>query len=195
MKRFLAILVSVLLILPVLLVPCLAVSDDLIESYRGEFAGIEDGQTFYVAETELVSGWYIFYVRFPVISYNLTSPPVYLSFQPYADGVSVASFSLPVQLVDGSYQELPFTFYYFNGQTIGVAPVFMDAAYYQGSFVTLGSVQTGVVSGLASVGTAVLSWISNIVAVIVERPLLLFTAGILFLGGCIGIFGRVLQRD
>lgn len=195
MKRFLAILVSVLLILPVLLVPCLAVSDDLIESYRGDYSGIEGGQTVYIADSELVSGWYIFYVRFPVIGYNLTSPPVYLSFVPYNSGVSVATFSLPVSLPDGSSQSLPFTFYSGNGQTTGIAPVFMDAAYYEGSFVTLGSVQSGVVPGLASVGTAVLSWISNIVAVIVERPLLLFTAGILFLGGCIGIFGRVLQRD
>ena len=37
--------------------------------------------------------------------------------------------------------------------------------------------------------------ISSIANTIVSTPLLLFTVGFLFLGGCVGIFGRLLSRN
>lgn len=40
-----------------------------------------------------------------------------------------------------------------------------------------------------------MEWITTIATTIVSTPLLLFTVGFLFLGGCIGIFGRLLSRN
>lgn len=47
---------------------------------------------------------------------------------------------------------------------------------------------------LGTVGTSVLSYVGNIATTIVDTPLLLLTVGFLFIGGCIGIFGRMLSR-
>lgn len=51
---------------------------------------------------------------------------------------------------------------------------------------------------LASLGTVVtecLGWVGDICATIVSEPLLLMTTGLLLLGGCIGIFGRLLSKN
>ena len=50
-------------------------------------------------------------------------------------------------------------------------------------------------SDLSTVMTAIFGQITNIATTIVNTPLLLFTVGFLFLGGCIGIFGRLLSRN
>lgn len=47
---------------------------------------------------------------------------------------------------------------------------------------------------LASVATAVITQVGTICTTIVGQPLLLLTVGFLFLGGAIGIFGRLLSR-
>lgn len=47
----------------------------------------------------------------------------------------------------------------------------------------------------ATVATAVWSQATTIATTIVSTPLLLFTTGFLFVGGCIGIFGRLLSRN
>lgn len=47
----------------------------------------------------------------------------------------------------------------------------------------------------ATVATAVWSQTTTIATTIVSTPLLLFTTGFLFVGGCIGIFGRLLSRN
>ena len=44
------------------------------------------------------------------------------------------------------------------------------------------------------VATAVWDQAGTIADTIVATPLLLFTTGFLFVGGCIGIFGRLLSR-
>lgn len=49
-------------------------------------------------------------------------------------------------------------------------------------------------SDLASVATSVISQIGTICTTIVGQPLLLLTVGFLFLGGAVGIFGRLLSR-
>ena len=48
---------------------------------------------------------------------------------------------------------------------------------------------------LGTVATNAITWVGNICTTIVDEPLLLLTVGFLFLGGCIGIFGRLLSRN
>lgn len=48
---------------------------------------------------------------------------------------------------------------------------------------------------LATVGTKVFSVVGTVCTTIVDNPLLLLTVGFLFVGGCIGIFGRLLSRN
>ena len=48
---------------------------------------------------------------------------------------------------------------------------------------------------LATVGTKVFSVVSDVASTIVSQPILLMTTGILFVGGCIGIFGRLLSKN
>lgn len=51
------------------------------------------------------------------------------------------------------------------------------------------------ITDLTTVGTAIIGEIPKIAEAIVGEPLLLFTTGFLFFGGCIGIFGRLLSRN
>lgn len=48
---------------------------------------------------------------------------------------------------------------------------------------------------LGTVVTACLGYVGNICSTIVGQPLLLLTTGLLLLGGCIGIFGRLLSKN
>lgn len=50
-------------------------------------------------------------------------------------------------------------------------------------------------SQLGTVATSVLSQVSAVATTIVSTPILLMTTGILFLGGAIGIFGRLLSKN
>ena len=50
------------------------------------------------------------------------------------------------------------------------------------------------ISTLTTVATAIFTQVGTIASTIVGTPLLLFTVGFLFVGGCIGIFGRLLSR-
>nr|DAH81993.1 MAG TPA: hypothetical protein [Inoviridae sp.] len=47
---------------------------------------------------------------------------------------------------------------------------------------------------LAAVATAVITQVGTICTTIVGQPLLLLTVGFLFIGGAVGIFGRLLSR-
>ena len=51
------------------------------------------------------------------------------------------------------------------------------------------------ITQLTLVVTAVLGFVGNVCSTIVNEPLLLMTTGFLFLGGTIGIFGRLLSRN
>ena len=53
---------------------------------------------------------------------------------------------------------------------------------------------SALLTNLTTVGTSVLSYVGNVCTTIVAQPLLLLTVGFLFVGGCIGIFGRLLSR-
>ena len=48
---------------------------------------------------------------------------------------------------------------------------------------------------LVSVASSVLTQVGAVATTIVETPLLLMTTGILFLGGAIGILGRMLSKS
>ena len=49
-------------------------------------------------------------------------------------------------------------------------------------------------SSLGEVATAVINTVPNVCTPIVGQPLLLMTVGFLFIGGVVGIFGRLLSR-
>lgn len=49
-------------------------------------------------------------------------------------------------------------------------------------------------SSLGTVATSVITTVGDVCEVIVGQPLLLLTVGFLFIGGVIGIFGRLLSR-
>ena len=59
---------------------------------------------------------------------------------------------------------------------------------------TTGTMAT-LISSFGEVATAIFTQVTEIASTIVETPLLLFTTGFLFLGGCVGIFGRLLSRN
>lgn len=48
---------------------------------------------------------------------------------------------------------------------------------------------------LATIVTAIMGDIRTVATTIVSTPLLLLTTGFLFIGGVIGIFGRLLSRN
>ncbi len=48
---------------------------------------------------------------------------------------------------------------------------------------------------LGTVATNVLSTVGDVVTTIVGNPLLLMTTGFLFIGGCVGILGRLLSKS
>lgn len=50
------------------------------------------------------------------------------------------------------------------------------------------------ITDLTTVGTAVLGQVPAVASTITESPLLLFTVGFLFIGGCVGIMGRLISR-
>lgn len=50
-------------------------------------------------------------------------------------------------------------------------------------------------SQLGTVASSVLSQVGSVASTIVSTPILLMTTGILFLGGAIGIFGRLLSKS
>lgn len=53
---------------------------------------------------------------------------------------------------------------------------------------------SSLITDLTAVGTAVIGQQATIAETITDNPLLLFTVGFLFIGGCVGIFGRLIHR-
>lgn len=50
-------------------------------------------------------------------------------------------------------------------------------------------------SSLGTIITAIMTHVGTVASTIVSTPLLLLTTGFLFLGGAIGIFGRLLSKN
>ena len=57
------------------------------------------------------------------------------------------------------------------------------------------SAMQSLITQFTSVASSIFTQVGKIAEPIVGNPLLLFTTGFLFLGGCIGIFGRLLSRN
>lgn len=51
------------------------------------------------------------------------------------------------------------------------------------------------ISDLSTVASSVWEGVIKVSQTIAGDPLLLFTTGFLFVGGCVGIFGRLLSRN
>lgn len=51
------------------------------------------------------------------------------------------------------------------------------------------------IADFATIATAIWTQVGEVATTITATPLLLFTTGFLFLGGCVGIFGRLLSRN
>lgn len=51
------------------------------------------------------------------------------------------------------------------------------------------------ITQFGTIATSIFSQVSTVATTIVNTPLLLFTTAFLFVGGCIGIFGRLLSRN
>lgn len=57
-----------------------------------------------------------------------------------------------------------------------------------------GGTMADLISQFGTVATSIWEQVGSIADRIVDTPLLLFTTAFLFVGGCVGIFGRVLSR-
>lgn len=53
---------------------------------------------------------------------------------------------------------------------------------------------SALLTDLGTVATSVITYVGNVCTTITGQPLLLLTVGFLFIGGVIGIFGRLLSR-
>ena len=51
------------------------------------------------------------------------------------------------------------------------------------------------IASLGTIITAIMTHVGTVASTIVSTPLLLLTTGFLFLGGAIGIFGRLLSKN
>lgn len=47
---------------------------------------------------------------------------------------------------------------------------------------------------VALIVTQIFTWITSVTTTITGSPMLLFTVGFLAVGGCVGLFGRLLSR-
>lgn len=57
------------------------------------------------------------------------------------------------------------------------------------------STMASLIADFATIATSIFDQVGTICDTIVGNPLLLFTTGFLFLGGCVGIFGRLISRN
>lgn len=57
------------------------------------------------------------------------------------------------------------------------------------------SAMGNLIKDFGTIASAIFAQVSEVAETIVSTPLLLFTTGFLFLGGCVGIFGRLLSRN
>lgn len=55
------------------------------------------------------------------------------------------------------------------------------------------SAMSNLIKDFGTIASAIFTQVSEVADTIVSTPLLLFTTGFLFLGGCVGIFGRLLS--
>lgn len=191
MKRFLAIFLSVLLILPVLLLPCLAASE-----YQFSYWNTGDTGVSFLCTQAVQDGLYrlSFYASGSLVGETDSFSLSYRTSEQGQTASVVVPFRSAYPNLNGN---LPLKFVSDGSSTAVLIPNIIGAQNPQIYYFVLSPVQksTFVLNGLSSVAQSVIGWVGQIAAVIVSRPFLFFTVGILFLGGCIGIFSRFLSRE
>lgn len=55
-------------------------------------------------------------------------------------------------------------------------------------------VMSAFLADVALIVTQIFTWITSVTTTITGSPMLLFTVGFLAVGGCVGLFGRLLSR-
>lgn len=201
MKRWFSLFLVALFFVPVLAVGASA-SEVYIFEYMEMPAALSDSYDFIESDTLLVydgilpPGVYDGSVDNGGINFTLKSPMV-LSFDSHIEDFQFCT--VPVVLV-GAGMELNFDFTVFYNS--GCTFVSMDGGFTPGSSVTVTRVgdlpsESGFDTLLGDVSSFTGSCISSVTKVadtITGSPLLLLTVGILFLGGCIGVTGRLFSR-
>lgn len=65
----------------------------------------------------------------------------------------------------------------------------------EGFLTTATNTMSTLLGDLGTVATNVIGMVADVCELIVAQPLLLLTVGFLFIGGVVGIFGRLLSRS
>lgn len=192
MKRLVTLSLALLLVLPLLVVPCFASS---VYTFTYSDNSNEE-RDLYGCVGVVPEGVYNveFYVDGSLIGTSVS--PFTLA---YTHSGEIYSFSVlvPVSfmgenfdfLLDGGYLS-----YASEGTFLRIPP--SDAPELLTiRFVSVSSSDVSVLDGFGTVAAAVIDWVGQIAAAIVEHPFLLVTVGIFFVGGCIALFGRLLSRN
>lgn len=182
MKRFLPLFFALLLVFPLLFVPALAapasisIDGTVVDSAMCSFdiSSVPSGSYFITLSVQL--GGTVAYTNDPVFI-----PGSDASFDIYACSDQLgACVALPSQIVSGQL---------FVANILDLPP---------GMPLTLTFApadNAALLSDFSAVASAVIDWVGQIAAAIVDHPLLLVTVGIFFVGGCIALFGRLLSRN
>ena len=206
MKRYFVLIIVVLLLVPVLLVPAFAA-----EVYEFEFS---DGALF-SDSFELIgnSGTYLYYGIVPSGLYNVSfsysysdlhdplsvvlSEPFYIDFGSYSPEVEAyGQFYSGTYIIDGMSSDYVFGVFQLDDITVAVVDGVIDGISFiltpfndasEGGFSVL-------VDNVSTFADTCINFVTEISKTITESPLLLLTVGFLFIGGCIGIAGRLLER-
>lgn len=182
MKRFIVIALAVLLLLPVLLVPCLAAPASIVVD-----GTVVDSAMCVFDVSALPAGEYLLVLSSPLVGEIAYTPdPVFFSGVDSDLSFNACSDSLGECLV--------LTGYIISGELYIGNVLSLPAGMPLTLTLTLDS-DSSLFTDFSSVASAVIDWVSLIVAAILENPLLLFTVGIFFVGGCIALFGRLLSRN
>lgn len=196
-KRILSCVFVVLFLLPVLLVPVSAVSDE----YSFSCGGIQSEYVTFVYHRTLPVGYYMFQLFYDDIFLSCSVDPFYVSgvYDDVFLGFPVEYVTILCRdLVHQISDTLPVLF----GREADVSFIIVPNVFFLESsdseYLTLRLYKPDgsyLLTGLGGVGSSILSFVLELVVTIVQRPFLLVTVGIFFVGGCIALFGRVLKRS
>lgn len=206
MKRFLAIFLSVLLILPVICIPCFAATGEYRFFFDGQAGTSDNGNvlTRYRGAFELPEGTYSLNAFADTGTGNmlvLESEPFIISYTPFGSFGSdfyISEIDVICMMVDSvgnivASASVPLSIFYDSvlAETLVIVP------FYDDSNMTLiftpEEKTEALIDQVKLLSRSYLDTVNQIVSFIVSNPLLLVTVGIFFVGGCIGIFGRLLK--
>lgn len=193
MKRWFSLALVALLLVPVLVVPAAASEVYVFEVFERpvvlqefEFPEFEDSAQ-YVYEGIVPPGIYSVYVD-DVVTHNIV-----LSFDQYNDE---DGFYYSYVNLDLSGVMVPAIFCHIDGVTLAMVDDVSGLSLKlerTGDLPSQGGFTSMFEDFSAFTGSCV-NFVSEVAKTITGSPLLLLTCGFLFLGGCIGITGRLLSR-